>query len=256
MMLLFLDAPTTRQLLIGEKDLFFFRFNEMDLKARHCKTISEYIEKCKHAASDFTSKQRLLIRKLVQQQDKIRNKLQSSACDWINLSLFMAMPWKLACVTGHEYEDGLPHTRTNVIILPEHHLIEEESDDLLDTLLHEQLHVYQKTYPHHFQRDYLDKNGWTPVTKISLLNNTRTNPDTNEWIYQKKGQLYRSTYNSPPSGLLDVNFEPHNHYRYEHPHELSVCDCLESKSNAIIIRSSSSSSPSRSPSATPRNEKG
>jgi hypothetical protein len=244
MMIIFFNRAQTQDLLIGEKDFFFFRLNPMDLKARRCVTISDYIDKCKNAATDFSAIQRELVRSMLREEKKIQEKLDASrnpGCDWIDLSLFMALPWKLACVKGKEYEDGLPHTRNDVIILPENHL-QEEDPDLLDTLLHEQLHVYQKTYPAHFKNAYLDRHNWTLLEKVSTINNIRTNPDMDEWIYQKNGNVYRSFYNSTnPSGLLDVSFQPQNYHRYEHPNELSICDCLEITRE--IPSSSSSSSP-------------
>jgi len=245
----FLNQEETQNLILGENDFFFFRFNDRDLKARGCDTISDYIEKCKNAASDFSTLQRALLRNmLLRQEKKIAEKLNASnprsRCDWIDLSLFMALPWKLACVKGKEYENGLPHTRNDVIILPEDHLLVQDDDpDLFDTLLHEQLHVYQKTYPAYFKNAYLDRHGWTPFEKVYNDKNIRTNPDMDEWIYQKNGNVYRSTYNSStPTGLMDVSFQPKNDYRYEHPNELSVCECLETTTRIPSLSSRGPSS--------------
>ena len=45
---------------------------------------------------------------------------------------------------NYEYENGLPHTRSNIIFLSDKMIPETETPDFINTLIHEKIHVYQR----------------------------------------------------------------------------------------------------------------
>jgi single-strand DNA-binding protein len=180
-------------------------------------------EKIIKAPCDFTDEQREIITECI---ENINNKLipEINEC-WINISKLLEIPWKIGVINSSVYEQGLPHTRDDTIILPNNKI--NLSKEFMDTLLHEKLHIYQKTYPDDFNM-YLKKNDYIKYKKYIDTNiKYRSNPDTDEWIYKKNGIIYVSEYiNDKPKTILDVKYNPKNSCIYEHPREKSVYDLL------------------------------
>jgi hypothetical protein len=55
--------------------------------------------------------------------------------------------WKIGLVDGNLYESGLPHTRFDLIIIPLKLLNRIFGmNQLINTLIHEKIHVYQIPY--------------------------------------------------------------------------------------------------------------
>jgi hypothetical protein len=111
-------------------------------------------------------------------------------------------------LVNDQLESGMPHTIGSAIVLPRwllrRLLFETETiktkQDAYETLIHERIHVLQKTYPDKFTKLY-EAWGWTKVPKhgvidatIDKLENqlpTRLNPDTpNRWQYKENTQSW------------------------------------------------------------------
>ena len=74
------------------------------------------------------------------------------------------IPWYICCTQGLSYENGVPHTRGNYIIISKEHIKNKDVNELANTLVHEKVHVYQKLYPDDVSK-YLEKynflhSGW------------------------------------------------------------------------------------------------
>ena len=53
---------------------------------------------------------------------------------------------KIGFVCNNNYENGLPHTRGDIIILNKNKFMINSDIKNMKTLIHEQVHVYQKKY--------------------------------------------------------------------------------------------------------------
>jgi hypothetical protein len=99
--------------------------------------------------------------------------------------------------TNSEHEQGLPHTRKNVLFIRE--------GTGISTLVHERIHIIQRTTPGVFER-YYTKNNWnkTGLHKEPLQ---RANPDITGVIYtDKMGRKMQELYTSAtPNGISDVS---------------------------------------------------
>jgi len=221
--IIFLTKEMTLEKILSDKDNYFSRFNTLDLLARNVITVKDYKHKIIKAPCDFTDEQREIITECIK---NINNKLIPEINEsWIIISKLLDIPWKIGVINTNDYEEGLPHTRNDTIILPSSKI--SLSKEFMDTLLHEKLHIYQKTYPDDFNI-YLEENNYIKYKKyIDADIQYRSNPDTDEWIYKKNGIIYVSEYiNNNPKTILDVRYNPKNSCIYEHPREKSVYDLL------------------------------
>lgn len=195
----FLKKLDLLQILNLDKDNFYKKFTIKDLIARNVKNIDEYIQRFPDCVDEFTALKKLKIEKYASQIDRL---LLTIKFPWFDGKKASEIPWFIGCISGKLYEDGLPHTRNNIIILPK-----RIDKDLFTTMFHEKIHIYQKIYKMHTQL-YL-----STFKKLSKrIDGIRVNPDTNEWIY--KG--FSCNYNENPRSITDVKEKDQN---YEHPLE-------------------------------------
>jgi len=219
----------------GSIDDYYDSFSALDLRARGVSSLSEYLKRIESACLlDMPSEQgnvESTIRQCIKQVDwetVIDGSLEKNS--WINMDRLRALPWKIGLTEGKTYEYGLPHTRGDIIIIPVSHCGKGGEDELLDTLMHEQLHVYQKMYPEDFQK-YLDNEGFVRHCKRKDIQNVAANPDADEWVYSKDGEIFVGQY-SGGGTVLDrapfganyksVTFKPMNHPRFDCPQEYAV----------------------------------
>jgi len=113
------------------------------------------------------------------------------------------------------YENGLPHTRGNVIILNETNIL---SMDLISTLIHEKVHIYQKMYPQETDH-FIKQMKFKKIDTRKYDDMIRVNPDTNNSIYTINNRKMISSYNSSePTCITDIKYNERNQL-YEHPLE-------------------------------------
>lgn len=206
------------EILQSDQDKFFSRLTKYDLIARYTQSIEDY----KYSITNAVISPSLLDKiKIIFCIYKIkRMKIES---DWVDNDKFHKMPYSIIMVKDGIYENNYPHTRFRNIIINNTH--GENIDQLLSILLHEQLHVYQKTYDIdtlNYVNQYYDK---VSIDRTLL----RSNPDITEQTYKDKNNLiYSCTYNSLlPKGLNDVTYTPINESRYDHPYEKIVYDLVD-----------------------------
>jgi hypothetical protein len=132
-----------------------------------------------------------------------------------------------------EYEEGLPHTRDNIIFVSKNVLKYDELN-LTNTLIHEKIHIYQRYNSNIFDKIIkdmrlleIDKKAYKSAKYI------RSNPDTNNKIYYAAANaamvsdanvmvcLYR---NDNPNSINDVI---HKNYSMEHPYEKIAYEIAE-----------------------------
>lgn len=121
----------------------------------------------------------------------------------------LTLPWKLIKVSNN-YEFGYPHTINDALIIPQNILLLPDIK-ILDTLIHEKIHIYQRYYPQIFKDLYNKKYGFYEINNDNIvqslyLPNYIVNPDgTNlRWVYKLSNGYYLlplCTYNKEINGL-------------------------------------------------------
>ena len=190
---------------------------QTDLSVRNVKSVDEYVDKMIRPSvsnPNFLEKMRLYwLTTLVD----MKVVLQFKKTSYFNPKKLAIIPWKIGIVDGLLYEEGLSHTRNGVIILSRETLQTSSNNELLKTLLHEKVHVYQFLYKDDIQ-NYLSSKGMKIIGKRSAK--IRANPDTDEHIYMdSSGTRYMATYTSNPTSISDVNYAVGTSQFYEHPFE-------------------------------------
>ena len=204
--------------LVKDEDNYYKNFSDKDFKVRNIRTIEEYHNNIKEVCVDIDDRISNVLSKCIA---KANNRLIKYKCIGFDGEKCANIEWKIGIVKDKLYEEGYPHTRNDVIIIP-FYLI-NNSNQLINTLIHEKIHVYQKTYPEDINR-YLETNGFTKYKLRKEIDNmginTRSNPDMDEWIYKNKdNQIMMAEYNNDPKSIMDVNIKPNNNSSYEHPFE-------------------------------------
>ena len=141
--------------------------------------------------------------------------------------LLTRIPWKIAVVRDY-IENGYPHTLGDIICLPESFVAQcyrlmagstpmqaidgspkkdTALDSILETLIHEKLHVLQRQYPDQTALYIEDKFGLKPSDRIPTHSlpswvkaRTRSNPDLDGWLW-----LTSSSSSSSSSFPFDPN---------------------------------------------------
>jgi hypothetical protein len=191
---------------------YFTNMSKLDLQARNSTSdyFKEYIMQIKEFTDEEKSKLDLLVR-------KADTKLKS----YTNIS---SIPWKIAKLCCNT-ENGFPHTIGDTIFLPENYLETSSHAYQLETLIHEKIHIYQRTFP--IYTNLLITKFWkySIVQTRDKIENARANPDLNNIVYTRnplsKSYCY-SMYTSNPKSLSDSFLTPQCREQkdiYEHPFE-------------------------------------
>lgn len=172
---MFLSRSQTQSLLQSDYDGFASRLSPLDLVARHAKSRSDYIDKAVKSAQEFTAEEKDAIWREIQRAD-----------EYLAGTRYGGVPWRVAKA---QYEEGLPHTRGQVIIV----------SGIVDaaTLTHEMVHVVQKL------KGPVIPPGYVPSR--AKFQNMRANPDTDGRVWFKGNVPADSFYKSPrPMSITDV----------------------------------------------------
>lgn len=188
----------------NDSDGYIKTLNKQDLKDRGCKTQSEYKLKYINNIIEFTLLQKERIKRYVREASEFLRTVRSP---FISNYLLMKIPWMFARTTML-LENGHPHTRQGVIFLPENSL-DRPDINIVRTLVHEQIHVYQKMYRNKFVHALLH-NGYKIIGRMSDATRM-SNPDADDRIYRH------------PSGRIMMWKRDSKDWKdvlYEHPNEL------------------------------------
>jgi hypothetical protein len=173
----FLSRQQTADFLGADDDGFIQRLTRCDLRARQCLSHYEYRQISVLSADEFTPDE--------------KNKLMN-CCREAN-RYFDGMPNIPWIFAKAQYEQGLPHTRGDVIFLSGLHDT--------PTLVHERVHIYQKRMPSLCREAC---RGYVQVSGTEEL--YRSNPDTDSRLWVKDGKMCGKFYNSKnPMSIHDCS---------------------------------------------------
>ena len=170
----FLTRSQTQNFLAADPDGFFARLGPYDLKARRCRSRQEYKALAVNSALEWTP----------QEKDQLWRQAQL-AQEFLETTPYAGLPWRFAKA---QYEEGLPHTRTNIIFLSE--------PVNAQTLVHEMVHVNQKMRGPRIPQGY--------VVTGQRIENLRANPDTDGKVWYKNGVPADSFFIQNPMSITDV----------------------------------------------------
>ena len=211
--IVFLSKNELENILISDIDNFYNKFKKIDYNVRKINNISEYSSNIKNSVSEFTENEKNKIFDVIKH---INEKFTKIDLPWLNGHKFNNIPWKIGIVTGYDYENGLPHTRGEYIIINRDQL---NNHTFSKTMIHEKVHVYQKMYPDDVNI-FLNINNFKKIRKVNENDMIRVNMDIDEWIYaDKNGNEYKAIFNQNPVDIQDVEFTPCNSQLCEHPFE-------------------------------------
>jgi hypothetical protein len=224
----FMSQQETKLFFSKDNDKYVSNLSSLDLYARKVSSTDEYITMIEKTSISFTDEEIKLLARCVEKADIFfRNAEFTDLCykKYINGNDIANIKWKFAnTYTNHdivkdienEYEEGLPHTREEIIFLSKK-VLKYIEDDLIKTLIHEKIHIYQRLNKELFDK-IIKCMGFNKI-ELSDTKYVRSNPDTNRNIYiDNKTQntmicLYR---NDKPNGINDVIM---NNHSLEHPYE-------------------------------------
>ena len=241
----FMTFKETADFLRNDSDRYVRNMSALDLHARHAKTYIDYLNNIEDTAITFTAEEKELLGKCADKADnyfKMEQFKELEYANHINGNDIAGIKWVFANTyanhfndTIKEYEEGLPHTRENIIFVSKNVLKYDELN-LTNTLIHEKIHIYQRYNSVLFENIIKDM-GLIEIDKKAYKSAKyiRSNPDTNSKIYYapdntKKGIatdanvmvcLYR---NNNPNSINDVI---HKNYSTEHPYEKIAYEIAE-----------------------------
>lgn len=231
----FMNYKETANFFTKDTDMYVRNMSNLDLHARKVKTYIEYINNIEDTAISFTDEEKELLIKCAKNADIYLRKETFKELDYakyINGNNIADIKWIFANTYTNRFnnilkenEEGLPHTRENIIFLSKNVLKYNELD-LTNTLIHEKIHIYQRYNSSIFDKiiinmglKELDKNTYKYAKYI------RSNPDTNNKIYYKGDNIMVCLYrNDKPNSINDV---VHNNYATEHPYEKIAYEIAE-----------------------------
>lgn len=239
----FMDGDKTATFLLHDDDKYVQGMSKSDLEARKVVCQEAYRLQAYYAAQNFNEEQKTLLTKATQEADQFFATYNGQVTargaggvptaigiiGYFDANRARQLPWKLMLVTN-VYEDGLPHTRGDYIFVSPA-VLSQSYLDLVETLIHEKIHIYQRRYLREktyleaakaevFLTEYMVTNlGFKKVKRRSeAVCDIRANPDVDEWIYRdpKTNQDMMLCYRSSrPTGIGDVIGE----ITREHPFE-------------------------------------
>lgn len=216
----YLEKNETAKFLLLDSDNYVKNMSEIDLYARKVSDRNEYINKVSKNAMSFNIEEKEKLLRCSKMADSF---LRLYKNQYINSKDMISIKWKFALVSNTldkkniEYEDGLPHTREDIIFLSKY-VLNNNDIDLTNVLIHEKVHIYQR-----YNKDVVDKIIKDLGYMYSRKNEhklKRSNPDINDDIYinpMNNKEMYSLYRSEKPNNISDTII---NNFTTEHPYEV------------------------------------
>ena len=200
----FLTRDDLRSFVLSDRDGYIRSMNKKELSKRECKTNDEYKMLYINGIIEFEPEQKIRLEKYSRIATEFLRNIRSPYIDNYHI---VNTPWNFARIRK-TLEFGYPHTRGDVIFIPENNL-DRPDEKIIRTLIHEKIHIYQRLHREKFIHSLLH-NGFKILGKIND-SDISSNPDIDNIVYRHpNGRVMMLTKNS--KRLIDG--------LYEHPNEL------------------------------------
>jgi hypothetical protein len=197
-------------LIKNDIDNYVSGMTQVDLHARRSVNKQDYINK---SLIDFNTEEDTInacFKRCLYVLNEVNNRLYLLSPSFNNIE------WHISFFNGINYEDGLAHTRFNIIFLPVK-ILSISDEQLVRLLVHEKIHIIQKSIPFDpFIVNYMKQ--YTVVGHKYYVNTLiRANPDSDDFVYRNgKGEIMMFVYkDNTPTSINDVI----KLSQYEHPYE-------------------------------------
>ena len=209
-----LDASYVRSFLERDPDQYVKQMSSADLHARGATDPQDYLKRSSEDVITIPLEKQSVLQDAISKTNAFFKDYTNS---YIQKGEMHQIPWKLAFTKGY-YENGLPHTRMDIIFLP-HSILEQSSSAITQTLIHEKVHLHQRKYKERYQKQLLENN-YQIVGKRSDNHRIRSNPDVDEYIYYHPNQfvMVENYRTNTPNDIQDtekLGFD----VKFEHPYE-------------------------------------
>ena len=213
----FLSKEETQDFIKKDDDNYIKNLSIYDLRARKVKTNNEYLSIVIENCLDFDENQKRKLAICAKEAKQFFNNKN----DWIFATI------------NNNYENGYPHTRANIIFLSTN-VINSNNSELIKTLIHESVHIFQR-YNKDIINEYLANNNYQISRKKNKNSLIRSNPDLDEYIYKdKNGTEMMANYSSEnPTGINDITIK---NLLYEHPFEKMAYEIGEEYSKSLLMK--------------------
>jgi len=213
----FLSKEETQQFIENDEDYYIRNLSIYDLRARKAISTNDYFKIAIDSCMDFNETQKEKLKYCSNEALKFFNNNYN---------------WTFA-LTNNTYEEGFPHTRGTIIFLSPL-IINYTHTELIKTLIHESIHVFQR-YNKEEIKKYLDKNGYS-ISRLRNKNSLiRSNPDLDEYIYKNsKGEELIAYYKSEfPKSINDIHMSVMSE---EHPYEKMAYEIADEYIKSLMIK--------------------
>jgi len=212
----FMTKMEMDNLIEKDEDNYISSMGNNDFAIRNVNSKGEYKKAVKESFCDIEENLKIILNRCCLKVDKMlkQSKQKILGVDFDKLS---KLDWNIGCTCDNKYENGWPHTRINVIILPLKSVEKRDTENTLcRLLLHEKVHIYQKVYQKDFE-DELVKNHSFTVT--GNRTDDPANPDLNGKTYSHSDiGKFHARYKTNPKLFSDIEYT-NNSSSFEHPFE-------------------------------------
>lgn len=215
----FLTAEEMQKHLNDDADHYYDKFHKTDLKVRKVKSKEDYLEKIASSACDPTTEVRDKLGHCIQKVHDKLDQMRDQVIEGIKIGELLDLKWKIGFTCDKHYENGLPHTRSDVIVLYNKDIQSRNIPEVCELLIHEKVHVYQKM----FEKEMNDhiRNEYDEYQRKDYKDESiPANPDIDDYVYKSKadGKVLEAHYSKKPKHFRDVKYTE-NESSMEHPLE-------------------------------------
>jgi len=212
-----LSAEEMQRVITMDADHYYEKFHAVDFKVRKVNNKAAYLDKISGSGCAAEEETIQKVKNCIETVHAHLSNKRDETIHGININTFLKIPWRIGFICDRKYENGLPHTRGDVIILNNQDVRRKTVTEVCKLLIHEKSHVYQKTEN---MSDYL-KTKYTEVKQKDYKDKTiPANPDTNDKVYKcnETNVVLEGKYRKDPTHFRDVLFTQNDH-ALEHPYE-------------------------------------
>lgn len=213
-MIQLLDASYVRSFLLMDPDQYVKHMSSADLHARNAIHHQDYLKRSSEDVITIPLEKHSLLYDAISEANAFFKNYTNS---YIKTGEMDQIPWKLAFTKGY-YENGLPHTRMDVIFLPQS-ILNESIPSITKTLIHEKVHIHQRKYKLRYQ-EQLREEKYKIIGKRADNHRIRSNPDVDEYIYYHPDNfIMLENYRTMTPYHIQDTEKSNMDTKYEHPYE-------------------------------------
>jgi hypothetical protein len=210
----FLNNDFINNFLINDNDNYIKNMTIYDLRARNVNSINNYKNNIKNLTYNLNLFEKIRIIYLCIKVDLFFKNLKSIYLP--KNHNINKIKWNICFMKNNIYEEGLPHTRNDIIFLPKT-ILNNNNNNLIKILIHEKIHIYQR-YNKNKITEILKKLGYKKYKIRNKIKLIRSNPDLDNYIYidNNNNKYYYEYNNEYPKNINDIK----KSNIYEHPYEM------------------------------------